>query len=160
MAHSLGGIICQDVDIRLHSSTAQADPLIQALHKSRISADPHIKGILECVRGIIFMGTPHCGTNLADLALIGSNFLKYFRQVNQGTLKILQCESEGMASIRQDFHTILRDCDQKGGPEIKIVCFFEALAVRGIGVVSELPTIPLNRTMAEMIAGIGAQAPL
>lgn len=57
------------------------------------------------------MGTPHCGSGLADLAVIGSKFLQHFRRVNYGTLEILQQKSEIMARIRQDFHTMLRGLD-------------------------------------------------
>ncbi len=81
------------------------------------------------------MGTPHCGAGLADWAVIGARFLKYFCRVNQGTLEVLQHKSEVMARVRQDFHTMMRDRDQRQQPAIKIVCFFEELPVRNIGLV-------------------------
>lgn len=79
------------------------------------------------------MGTPHCGSGLADLAVIGSRFLQYFRRVNHGTLAILQRESEVMARIRQDFHTMLRGRDQSEDRQITIICFYEELPVEAIG---------------------------
>lgn len=79
------------------------------------------------------MGTPHCGSGLAELAVIGSKFLRYFRQVNHGTLEILQQKSEVMARIRHDFHTMLRGRDQSRDRAIAIVCFYEELPVRTIG---------------------------
>jgi len=79
------------------------------------------------------MGTPHCGSGLAELALIGSKFLQYFRRVNHGTLEILQQKSEVMTRIRQDFHTMLRGWDQSKDREIAIICFYEELPVRTIG---------------------------
>ena len=79
------------------------------------------------------MGTPHCGSGLADLAVIGSRFLQYFRQVNREALEILQQKSEVMARIRQDFHTMLRGRDQSKDREITITCFYEELPVRVIG---------------------------
>lgn len=79
------------------------------------------------------MGTSHCGSGLAELAVIGSNFLQYFRRVNHETLKILQQKSEVMARMRQDFHTMLRGRDQSKDREIVIVCFYEELPVRAIG---------------------------
>ena len=82
------------------------------------------------------MGTPHCGSDLAELAVIGSNFLKYFRRVNHGTLEILQQKSEVMARIRQDFHTMLRERDRSKDREIAIICFYEELPVRAIGEVT------------------------
>ena len=82
------------------------------------------------------MGTPHCGSGLAELAVIGSKFLQYFRRVNHGTLEILQQKSEVMARIRQDFHTMLRDRDRSTDKEIAIICFYEELPVRAIGEVT------------------------
>ena len=79
------------------------------------------------------MGTPHCGSGLAEWAVVGSKFLQYFRRVNQGTLEILQQKSEVMARIRQDFHTMLRGRDQSAERETAIVCFYEELPVRAVG---------------------------
>ena len=81
------------------------------------------------------MGTPHCGTDLADWARVGSQFLRYFQQVNWGTLEVLQHKSEVMSRIRQDFHTMLRERDQTKDAEFKIICFFEELPVWNIGMV-------------------------
>ena len=101
--------------------------------KSRGSADQHTQHILEHIKGILFMGTPHCGSGLAEWAVIGSKFLQYFRPVNQGTLEILQQKSEVMARIRQDFHTMLRGWSQRRKREIAIIYFYEELPVRAVG---------------------------
>ena len=79
------------------------------------------------------MGSPHCGSGLADLAAIGGRLLQIFRRVNRETLEILQQKSEVMARIRQDFHTMLRGRDQSKDGGIAIVCFYEELPVRAIG---------------------------
>ena len=79
------------------------------------------------------MGTPHCGSDLAELTVTGSKFLRYFRRVNHGALEILQQKSEIMARIRQDFHTMLRGRDQSKDRKITIICFYEELSVQAIG---------------------------
>lgn len=79
------------------------------------------------------MGTPHCGSGLAEWAVIGSKFLQCFRRINQGTLEILQQKSEVMARIRHDFHTMLRGWTQRQEKEIAIICFYEELPVRAVG---------------------------
>ena len=79
------------------------------------------------------MGTPHCGSGLAEWAVVGSMFLQYFRRVNQQTLEALQQKSEVMARIRQDFHTMLRERDQSRENAIVIICFYEELPVRTVG---------------------------
>jgi hypothetical protein len=109
--------------------------LVQALLKSKSSADQYIQRILESTRGIVFMGTPHCGASLADWAVVGSKFLRYLRTTNRKTLEILQPESEVMARIRQEFHTMLRCRDQGKTTEIQIICFFEELPVEAVGMV-------------------------
>lgn len=105
----------------------------QALLKSRGSADRHTQRILEQTKGIVFMGTPHCGSGLAEWAVVGSKFLQCFRRINRGTLENLQPKSEVMARIRQDFHTMLRGWTQRKEREIAIICFFEELPVRVVG---------------------------
>lgn len=85
------------------------------------------------------MGTPHCGSDLADWAAVGSNFLKYFRSVNPQTVEVLQQKSEIMARIRQDFHTMLRARDQSKETETAIICFYEELPVRAVGKVESKP---------------------
>ena len=105
----------------------------QALLKSRVSADLFTQHILEHTRGILFMGTPHCGSGLAEWAVIGSRFFQHFRRVNQQTLEVLQQKSEVMARIRQDFHTMLRKWDQNKEREIAIICFHEELPMRAVG---------------------------
>jgi hypothetical protein len=81
------------------------------------------------------MGTPHCGASLADWAVVGSKFLRFLPTTNRKTLEILQPESEVMARIRQEFHTMLRFRDQGEKTEIQIVCFFEELPVQAVGMV-------------------------
>ncbi|KAL2056045.1 hypothetical protein ABVK25_003687 [Lepraria finkii] len=128
VAHSMGGIVCQD-----------------ALLKSRGSADQHTQRILQQTQGIVFMGTPHCGSGLAEWAVVGSKFLQYFRRVNQGTLEILQQKSEVMGRIRQDFHTMLRGRDRNKEKEIAIICFYEELPVRAIGEIVPKDSATLDR---------------
>ena len=122
--------------MRLDISIYGLTDILQALLKSMGSADQHTQRILEYSKGILFMGTPHCGSGLAEWAVIGSKFLQYFRQINQQTLEVLQQKSEVMARIRQDFHTMLRKWDQNKEREIAIVCFYEELPVQAIGEVS------------------------
>ncbi|KAL6713033.1 hypothetical protein ACLMJK_009429 [Lecanora helva] len=128
IAHSLGGIVCQD-----------------ALLKSKGSPDQCTHRVLEYTKGILFMGTPHCGSGLGEWAVIGSRFLQYFRRVNQPILKILQQQSEVMTRIRQEFHTMLRGLDQSRERKIAIICFYEELPVRAIGVIVPKASATLDR---------------
>ncbi|KAL8697121.1 MAG: hypothetical protein Q9201_007298 [Fulgogasparrea decipioides] len=136
VAHSMGGIVCQD-----------------ALLKSKNSADQHTQHIFEHTKGILFMGTPHCGSDLAEWADIGNRFLRYFRRVNHETLAILDRKSEVMARIRRNFHTMLRGRDQKKDREIAIICFYEELPVRFIGEI-----VPKHSASLDRYTSIGIHA--
>lgn len=76
------------------------------------------------------MEAPHCGSGLAEWAVIDSRFLQYFWRVNQQTLEILEQKSEIMTRIRQDFHMMLRGLDRDQEMELAIICFYEELSMR------------------------------
>ena len=117
VAHSLGGLVVED-----------------ALLHARGSADAHTQRVLECARGVVFLGTPHCGAGLAAWAVVGSRLLRLLgKPVNQSTLEALRPQSEVMARIRRDFHTMLRAREEQRKPAIAIVCFFEELVTPALG---------------------------
>ncbi|KAL3486348.1 hypothetical protein BJX62DRAFT_228795 [Aspergillus germanicus] len=87
VAHSLGGLM--------------------ALLSSKNSAEAHLQKILECTAGITFLGTPHCGADLA-------NWARVFGRV-------------------KDFHTMLRSWQCEGKEWPKITCFYKELRIHGIG---------------------------
>jgi hypothetical protein len=80
------------------------------------------------------MGTPHCGSGLADWAVVGSRFLRYFRQTNMSTLEALRPDSEVMERIRNDFQIGVRG-RQGQQSETRLVCFFEELPMPVVGFV-------------------------
>lgn len=121
--------------------------------KSRGSADQHTQRILEQTRGIVFMGTPHCGSGLTEWAIVGSKLLQCFRRLNQSNLEVLQQKSEVMARIRQDFHTMLRGWTQRKKTEIVIVCFYEELPVRAVGEI-----VPKDSATLDGYTSIGIHA--
>ncbi|KAI9781444.1 MAG: hypothetical protein M1839_006038 [Geoglossum umbratile] len=55
------------------------------------------------------------------------------KTTNTSLLNVLQPESEVLARIQGDFHTMLRTSLHQGWPALKITCFYEELPVRGIG---------------------------
>ena len=81
------------------------------------------------------MGTPHCGSQLADWAKIGTSMAKVVKRLNESIVSVLQPGSEVLARIQQDFHTMLRARNDEGKRKIRIVCFYEDLDTPGIGAV-------------------------
>ena len=119
VAHSLGGLVVEDV-----------------LLASKNSAEPHLQRVLECTRGIVFMGTPQCGSDLANWGSICGNMTNMLKKTNLSLVDVLKPDSEVLARIQQEFHTMIRARLDAGRPQIKITCFYEDLPVRGVGEVS------------------------
>lgn len=117
----------------------QSDPpssVPQALLKSKNSAEPYLQSILAQTRGICFLGTPHCGASLAAWASLCGNFTNLVRRTNKNILNVLNPNSEVLANIQEEFHTMLRARADQGEKAIKMMCFFEELPIVGVGLVS------------------------
>ncbi len=113
----------------------------QTLLASKNSAELHIRQILECTTAIAFLGTPHCGSDLARWAKMFGNFTAIFKSTNTNLPSVLQPNSEVLARIQQEFHTMLRARRDAGKGEVNITCFYEELPVRGVGEVGLLHSI-------------------
>ncbi|RFU24235.1 hypothetical protein B7463_g12105, partial [Scytalidium lignicola] len=118
VCHSLGGLVCED-----------------ALVKARQRREKHLKSILACTRGIIFLGTPHHGSGLAKWAELVARSIGLVKQTNTQILEVLQGESEVLARIQDSFHTMIKAGREDGLRPIEITCFFEELPLPGVGVV-------------------------
>ena len=101
ICHSLGGIVCKKALIIAHER-------------------PDYRPILECVRGVVFMGTPHRGSELATLAkslgnIINAAFLS--KQVRSDLLDNLKKSSSTLAEVSKSCVYRLAS--------IRIVSFYE-----------------------------------
>ncbi|MCJ1248031.1 hypothetical protein MMC30_005246 [Trapelia coarctata] len=117
VAHSLGGLLVK-----------------KALTDSENGLDTHKQNVVKQTYAIAFLGTPHLGADKAGWIALWIHFAAVFKSVNHNIVKVLQPDSEDLASIDQNFHTLLRKRTLGGAP-INIVCFYEELAVRTIGVI-------------------------
>ncbi|KAH6686174.1 hypothetical protein F5X68DRAFT_153560 [Plectosphaerella plurivora] len=116
VVHSLGGLIFED-----------------AMLASRNSAEAHVQSIYDNTVGVCFLGTPHCGSALAGWATIFGQIATVVKKTNTSILKVLEPESEVLALIQGDFHTMLRGRPEQGRPPLQMTCFYEELPVRGAG---------------------------
>lgn len=117
VAHSLGGLVCKRV-----------------LLQSRNNPNAHLKGIFECTKGIIFMGTPHTGSWMASWAKISAECIGMVKSTNTSLLKILETDDQLLEAIQIEFLSMIRDL-RDNGRRIEVTCFFEEKPFRGAGLV-------------------------
>ena len=98
-----------------------------------------MRTLIESIRGIIFMGTPHAGSELAVWAKLLTNISNLLKRTNKEIVRVLEPGSEMLANLQQEFHTMLEQWRQANRQEVKIKCFYEEVAVRGIGFVRYFP---------------------
>ena len=92
--------------------------------------------MLHCTRGIVFLGTPHYGSGLAQWAERLAKAIGLLKQTNPQILAVLESDSEVLARIQDSFHVMVRSRAQDGLPPIEITCFFEELPLPVVGIVS------------------------
>jgi protein SERAC1 len=88
-----------------------------------------MKSTLDSTRAIIFMGTPHSGSQLANW---GRNLAKYLNTLRRTNIEILGALAPGsqvLVSLQKDFQQMLLSPEFR----ISIFCFYEEYAVTGIG---------------------------
>jgi len=96
------------------------------------------------------MGTPHCGSDLASWVKVFGSLTDMFKKTNTELLKTLQPDSEVLARIQTEFHTMIRARADDGKRAIKISCFFEELPVRGAGLI-----VPMHSAILPSYTQIG-----
>ncbi|KAL2127000.1 hypothetical protein VTI74DRAFT_11489 [Chaetomium olivicolor] len=115
VAHSLGGLVCK-----------------KAILISRNNPDAHLCGIFHCVKGIIFMGTPHKGSWMADWAKIPASAVGLVKSANKSLLGILETDDQLLESIQVEFWSMVRGL-REGGRGFEVACFFEELPLPAVG---------------------------
>ncbi|RYP33540.1 hypothetical protein DL767_004715 [Monosporascus sp. MG133] len=115
IAHSLGGLVCKE-----------------AILLSRNNPEAHLRGIFDCVVGVVFMGTPHRGSWMADWAKIPASALGLFKSTNKSLLAILETHSQLLESGQTRFWSMVREV-REGGRPLEATCFFEELPLPAVG---------------------------
>ncbi|KAI8278876.1 hypothetical protein K4K60_005893 [Colletotrichum sp. SAR11_57] len=115
VAHSLGGLVCKE-----------------AVLLSRNHPEPHLRGIFDCTKGIVFMGTPHRGSWMADWARMPASALGIVKSTSKSLLKILETDDKYLQSVQDRFWSMVRE-QQKAGRDLEVTCFFEELPLYGVG---------------------------
>ncbi|KAH8882541.1 hypothetical protein GQ53DRAFT_733723 [Thozetella sp. PMI_491] len=118
VAHSLGGLVVED-----------------ALLAAKDNSEKYIRKLVQYVRGIIFLGTPHLGTDKAKWASLLANFASIVEKANTGLPGVLKPDSEVLARINSEFHQMVSIRIQERRAPIWIKCFFEEYPYKGVLIV-------------------------
>jgi hypothetical protein len=106
----------------------------KALSVSESHSEEHLRQIELHTSGIIFLGTPHRGSDVAEFPRAVARILQIGgKRINADILGVLQRESEVLREIEDWFYKWLRrrmEASNKGGP-ISITSFREELALPG-----------------------------
>ncbi|KAK2053219.1 hypothetical protein LY76DRAFT_620075 [Colletotrichum caudatum] len=136
VTHSLGGIFVK-----------------KTLLLSRNHPEPHLRDIFNSTTGIIFMGTPHTGTEwMAKWAKISASTFGLVKSVNTSLLSLLQTDDQFLESIQIDFLSMVREIREYGRP-FEVTCFFEELPFPVVGLV-----VPKKSATFEGYQAISIQA--
>ncbi|MCJ1391030.1 hypothetical protein MMC18_003891 [Xylographa bjoerkii] len=117
VAHSLGGLVCED-----------------ALLMSRNSSIEYRQKIIDCTRGIAFLGTPHAGSDLSKWARWVTRVPVPLISMNRKILEPLNRTSGTLGRIEDDFCQMLARIN-KDERRTDVASFYETLEIRGVGMV-------------------------
>lgn len=118
VAHSMGGLVCK-----------------KAILLSRNHPEDYLRDIFDSLRGIIFMGSPHKGSWMADWASIPVSALGLLKSTNKFLLEILETDNQLLEAIQDEFLSMLREQQCQRSRTIGIACVFEELSMHGSTVV-------------------------
>ena len=123
MAYSLGGIVLKNVSLQkvlylwsIYTNKITCKALVHAHLASKENLFSH-KAVALSTYGIIFLGTPHQGTQSAELASILLNIQAITRPVNDALVKHLSRNSEALEQQLSQFVSISKDFVIKFGFE-------------------------------------------
>ena len=90
------------------------------------------------LHGIVFLGTPHAGSDLSKFALGLGYFLKFslVKTPNTSNIKILTKDSEVLAGIQESFGIAITKRERLERKRLAIHCCIEENPVQGLGRVS------------------------
>ncbi|KAJ5718812.1 alpha/beta-hydrolase [Penicillium malachiteum] len=109
IAHSLGGLVCK-----------------KAILLSRNNPEYHLRSVFKSTKAIIFMGTPHKGSWMADWAKIPATALGFIKSTNKSLFAVLESESQFLESLQIEFLALIREL-REAGRSLEVTSFFEEL---------------------------------
>jgi hypothetical protein len=115
VAHSLGGLVCAEVIVL----------------GERNAAGDSVQSIAEHVNGMVFLGTPFAGSNLAKWGDLVRAIFNVVRKTDQTTLKTLKENSHDLKELGIAFPETIRKRNNTA-KKVGIVFFYETLPTHGV----------------------------
>ncbi|KAF5613399.1 ankyrin protein, partial [Fusarium sp. NRRL 25303] len=115
VVHSLGGLVCKEAILLSRNNP----------NRSRQDFFTHIKGV-------VFMGTPHKGSWMADWSGIPAKALGLVKSTNRSLLEVLETNNQYLESIHIRFLSMMRE-QREAGRQLEVACFFEELPLSMVG---------------------------
>lgn len=84
---------------------------------------------------ITYLGTPHVGTDLVRWERSLTYLATMLHKTDEHVQHILTPGAKVLAGIEKEFLTMVEARDHAGKRPLKLHCFYEALAVAGVGLV-------------------------
>ena len=131
VAHSLGGLVCQD-----------------ALLVCNNPNEEYQRDILSSTCGVAFLGTPHAGSDFQKFASAVADIISLcpLKEPNKNILEVLNSHSEVLANIKDGFLTMVRTRMESHLPTIRLHTFVEELPMTALGHVSICNLINMRNT--------------
>jgi hypothetical protein len=124
VVHSMGGIVVQKA--LLHSFESTSD----------------IASVADGTCGIVFVGTPHCGSGKADFASFSTSIVKFFHPagINDTLIQGLRSQNSELQDLQRRFNQLLiRRKEEK--TDIEVQCFCETMSMSGVGGIGGLVSL-------------------
>ncbi|KAF4999831.1 hypothetical protein FGRMN_2211 [Fusarium graminum] len=106
-----------------------------ALVSAKQRPEQHLQDIANFTRGVIFLGTPHRGSSLAEIGGLVSRSVGMLKKTNSDIVEVLARNSDILARIRNGFAALLMTRSKDESSMIEITCFYEELPTKRLGVV-------------------------
>jgi len=103
----MGGIVIKKVILSPMETQALLTDGDQTLAVAR--EGNNYKNIFESTRGIMFMGTPHTGADVAKLASTIANIARTLNTINMNNLNLLQPGSEPLIEVSRNFGHLVQN---------------------------------------------------
>lgn len=110
----------------------------QALVMAHHSETEKVRKVCLSTIGLMLMGTPHMGSDLAAWSNLMDKLSRLFNtpMSNSFLRSNVSSSDENMAQLQIEFFQIVRE--RHSGQKIEIISFYEQLSTKGIGLVREL----------------------